>query len=154
MCGIVSPPRILCMTTLALAPNSLEVIFVNINRAYQIIAKLFRRNELSGILRVLQGKALKRPKNHVPRNSRFIYKLNFQQFAFENFHLPFGGKLDAVIPWHFAETMYAKNFLSKRGAPALTVRMALGTLIIKEKLAFRISRRSNRSRRTRISSTS
>jgi len=45
-------------------------------------------------------------------------------------------KLDAVIPWHVAEKMYAKKFMSKRGAPALTVRMALGSLIIKEKLGL------------------
>jgi len=45
-------------------------------------------------------------------------------------------KLADVIPWHVAETMYAKNFMSKRGAPALTVRMALGTLIIKETLGL------------------
>jgi len=32
--------------------------------------------------------------------------------------------------------MYAMNFPSKRGAPALTVRMALGALIIKEKLGL------------------
>ncbi|MBD3810450.1 MAG: IS5 family transposase [Sulfuricurvum sp.] len=74
-----------------------------------------------------------------------MYKPKFQQLTFENFHLPFGGKLDPenrwvkladVIPWHVAETMYAKNFMSKRGAPALTVRMALGSLIIKEKLGL------------------
>lgn len=74
-----------------------------------------------------------------------MYQPKFQQLTFENFHLPFGGKLDPenrwvkladVIPWHVAETMYAKNFMSKRGAPALTVRMALGSLIIKEKLGL------------------
>ncbi|KAA6233137.1 IS5 family transposase [Chlorobium phaeovibrioides] len=74
-----------------------------------------------------------------------MYQSKFQQLTFENFHLPFGGKLDPenrwvkladVIPWHVAETMYAKNFMSKRGAPALTVRMALGSLIIKEKLGL------------------
>ncbi|AOS84538.1 transposase [Chlorobaculum limnaeum] len=74
-----------------------------------------------------------------------MYQPKFQQLTFENFHLPFGGKLDPenrwvkladVIPWHVAETKYAKNFMSKRGAPALTVRMALGSLIIKEKLGL------------------
>jgi len=74
-----------------------------------------------------------------------MYLPKFHQLTFENFHLPFGGKLDPenrwvrladVIPWHVAETMYAKNFMSKRGAPALTVRMALGSLIIKEKLGL------------------
>jgi len=74
-----------------------------------------------------------------------MYQPKFHQLTFEKFHLPFGGKLDPqnrwvkladVIPWHVAETMYAKNFMSKRGAPALTVRMALGSLIIKEKLGL------------------
>ncbi len=74
-----------------------------------------------------------------------MYQPKFHQLTFENFHLPFGGKLDpenrwvkldAVIPWHVAEKMYAKNFMSKRGAPALMVRMALGSLIIKEKLGL------------------
>lgn len=74
-----------------------------------------------------------------------MYQPKFQQLTFENFHLPFGGKLDPqnrwvklaeLIPWHVAEKMYAMNFPSKRGAPALTVRMALGALIIKEKLGL------------------
>ncbi|HWR01606.1 MAG TPA: IS5 family transposase [Chlorobaculum sp.] len=74
-----------------------------------------------------------------------MYQTKFQQLTFKNFHLPFGGKLDPenrwvkladAIPWHVAEKLYAKNFPSKRGAPALTVRMALGSLIIKEKLGL------------------
>lgn len=68
-----------------------------------------------------------------------MYQPKFHQLTFENVHLKFGGKLnpknrwvklDAVIPWQVAETIYAKIFLSKRGAPALTVRMAVGSLII------------------------
>ena len=74
-----------------------------------------------------------------------MYQPNFHQLTFENFHLPFGGKLDPnnrwikladAIPWHLAEERYAKKFPSKRGAPAFTVRMALGALIIKEKLGL------------------
>jgi len=74
-----------------------------------------------------------------------MYQPKYHQLAFENFHLPFGGKLDSenrwvkladMIPWHVAEKMYVRNFPSKRGAPALTVRMALGSLIIKEKLGL------------------
>lgn len=79
------------------------------------------------------------------KNDDFMYQPKFHQLTFENFHLPFGGKLDPEnrwvkmadkIPWHVAEKLYAKNFPSKRGAPALTVRMALGALIIKEKLGL------------------
>lgn len=74
-----------------------------------------------------------------------MYQPKFHQLSFEKFHLPFGGKLDPEnrwvkmadkIPWHIAEKLYAKNFPSKRGAPALTVRMALGSLIIKEKMGL------------------
>lgn len=74
-----------------------------------------------------------------------MYQPKFHQLSFETFHLPFGGKLDPnnrwvklaeTIPWHVAEELYAKKFPSKRGAPALTVRMALGALIIKEKLGL------------------
>ena len=74
-----------------------------------------------------------------------MYQPKFHQLSFKTFHLPFGGKLDPnnrwvkladAIPWHVAEERYAKKFPSKRGAPALTVRMALGALIIKEKLGL------------------
>lgn len=74
-----------------------------------------------------------------------MYQPKFHQLSFETFHMPFGGKLDPnnrwvklaeTIPWHVAEEFYAKKFPSKRGAPALTVRMALGALIIKEKLGL------------------
>ena len=74
-----------------------------------------------------------------------MYQPKFHQLSFETFHLPFGGKLDPnnrwvklaeTIPWHVAEECYAKKFPSKRGAPALTVRMALGALLIKEKLGL------------------
>jgi hypothetical protein len=74
-----------------------------------------------------------------------MYQTKFQQLTFENYHLPFGSKrnpenrwvkLADAIPWHVAEKLYAKNFPSKRGALALTVRMASGSLIIKEKLVL------------------
>ena len=59
------------------------------------------------------------------------------------FELPFGGKLSAdnrwvkmveLIPWNEFEAEYAKNFPTEKGAPAKSFRMALGALIIKEKL--------------------
>ncbi|ACK68222.1 transposase [Rippkaea orientalis PCC 8801] len=61
----------------------------------------------------------------------------------ENFALPFEGKLSpnnrwvimaSLIPWEDFEEEYAKLFDSEKGAPAKPFRMALGTLIIKEKL--------------------
>jgi hypothetical protein len=71
----------------------------------------------------------------------------------ENFELPFGGKLAAdnrwvimakLIPWSEVEGVaghprreeYAKKFTILLGAPAKPSRMALGALIIKEKLGI------------------
>jgi transposase, IS5 family len=65
------------------------------------------------------------------------------QLSFENFYLPFGGKLSgtnrwvklaAMIPWEAFESSYAAQFSEGRGAPAKSFRMALGALIIKERL--------------------
>jgi hypothetical protein len=61
----------------------------------------------------------------------------------DSFELPFEGKLSQdnrwvimakLIPWDEFEQEYAKNFSSDMGAPALPFRVALGSLIIKEKL--------------------
>ncbi|WP_293036361.1 IS5 family transposase [Moorena sp. SIO1F2] len=61
----------------------------------------------------------------------------------ENFELPFEGKLSPdnrwvimanLIPWSEFEPEYAQNFSGEMGAPAKAFRMALGALIIKEKL--------------------
>lgn len=61
----------------------------------------------------------------------------------ENFSLPFEGKLlednrwvimAKLIPWSEFEEEYASLFDSEIGAPAKSFRMALGALIIKEKL--------------------
>jgi Transposase domain (DUF772) len=63
----------------------------------------------------------------------------------ENFELPFGGKLAEdnrwvimakLIPWAEVEEEYAKKFTPLVGAPAKSSRMALGALIIKEKLGI------------------
>ena len=69
---------------------------------------------------------------------------SMRQQEFENFYLPFSGKLKSSnrwvilakrIPWNEFEEAYAENFAnSGRGAPAFSVRTALGALIIKEKL--------------------
>lgn len=67
------------------------------------------------------------------------------QPEFENFHLPFNGKLDKLnrwvtlsklIPWDKIEEKYSKIFSEKKGAPALPLRTALGALIIKERLGI------------------
>jgi hypothetical protein len=66
------------------------------------------------------------------------------QLKFENFYLPFGGKLRSdnrwvvlsnQIPWQQIEQQYSANFSdSNTGCPAKSARIALGSLIIKERL--------------------
>jgi IS5 family transposase len=65
---------------------------------------------------------------------------------FEDFYLPFGGKLRSdnrwvklakLIPWDEIEEQYAEHFTdSGMGAPAKAARVALGALIIQEKLGL------------------
>jgi transposase, IS5 family len=65
------------------------------------------------------------------------------QLTFENFYLPFGGKLSShnrwvrlaeIVPWEQFEAEYAAQMSADMGAPAKPFRMALGALIIKERL--------------------
>lgn len=74
-----------------------------------------------------------------------MYKGNEKQIMIaDDFFLPFGGKLNkenrwvklaGLIPWWEFEDKYAECFKpSNTGEPAFSVRVALGTLIIKTKL--------------------
>ena len=45
-------------------------------------------------------------------------------------------KMAEIIPWDEFESEYAANFPTEKGAPAKSFRMALGALIIKEKLGI------------------
>jgi transposase, IS5 family len=73
-----------------------------------------------------------------------MYRHNEKQLKFVDFYLPFGGKLSPnnrwvrlaeMIPWdQFEESYSAKLSQSGHGPPALSVRMALAALIIKERL--------------------
>jgi len=76
-----------------------------------------------------------------------MYKYTSKQIILpDDFFLPFGGKLDKenrwvklaqLIPWWEFEDEYAENFKTKnKGEVAYSVRVALGTLIIKEKLGL------------------
>ncbi|MEX0829755.1 MAG: transposase, partial [Nitrospirales bacterium] len=66
------------------------------------------------------------------------------QLAFEDFVLPFGGKLCSdnrwvvlakQIPWAVVATAYAQQFSQEDvGAPAKSSRLALGALILQERL--------------------
>jgi len=70
-------------------------------------------------------------------------KDNPHQLTFENFYLPFGGHLRGdnrwiiladQIPWDQIEDAYGKLFCDDNGCPAKSARMALGALLIKERL--------------------
>jgi len=71
-------------------------------------------------------------------------KENSNQLKFEDFYLPFGGKLRSdnrwvllsrQIPWSQIEDEYSTNFSEgNSGCPAKSARVALGSLIIKERL--------------------
>ncbi len=73
-----------------------------------------------------------------------MYRHNQRQLEFVDFALPFGGKLRSdnrwvllskFIPWEEFEPSYAKAASkSSFGPPAKSVRVALGALIIKERL--------------------
>ncbi len=67
------------------------------------------------------------------------------QLEFPNFYLPFSGHLDPdnrwitlarLIPWELAEEIYLKSLCDDFGAPALPARVALGALLIKERLGL------------------
>lgn len=70
-------------------------------------------------------------------------KDNPHQLTFENFYLPFGGHLRGdnrwviladQIPWRQIEDAYGELFSDDNGCPAKSARMALGGLLIKERL--------------------
>lgn len=72
-------------------------------------------------------------------------KKNDPQLRIESFFLPFGGKLSATnqwvklesyIPWEDFEEKYASQFTSNKGAPAISFRIALGSLLVKERMSM------------------
>lgn len=74
-----------------------------------------------------------------------MYRRPTGQMVIEDFVLPFEGKLDAnnrwvklakIIPWEQIEKEYADLFPSSTGTVAKPLRMALGSLIIKERCGF------------------
>ena len=67
------------------------------------------------------------------------------QREFEDFYLPFGGRLSSnnrwvklakIVPWDEAEVLYREKFSKGTGSPAKSLRVALGALIIKERCGF------------------
>jgi len=68
-------------------------------------------------------------------------KQDRDQLYLENFIMPFGGKLCAcnrwvqlagIMPWDFIEDIYAESMSENDGAPAISSRIAFGSLYIKE----------------------
>lgn len=72
-----------------------------------------------------------------------MYRRNVsRQLEFVDFYLPFSGKLNPdnrwvklaeIVPWQLAEQIYADALCDDFGAPALSARVALGALLIKER---------------------
>ena len=67
------------------------------------------------------------------------------QLEFPDFYLPFSGHLDPdnrwialarLVPWKLVEEIYLKSLCNGFGAPALPARVALGALLIKERLGL------------------
>jgi len=72
-----------------------------------------------------------------------VYTKTSPQPSFPNFLLPFEGELKAnnpwivladLIPWDEFEAQYAEQFHASLGAPAKSLRLALGALVAKERL--------------------
>ena len=66
-----------------------------------------------------------------------------EQLEFPDFYLPFSGHLDPdnrwvvlarLVPWKLVEEIYQESLCDDFGAPALPARVALGALLIKERL--------------------
>ena len=67
------------------------------------------------------------------------------QLEFPDFYLPFSGHLDPDnrwvamakrVPWELAEEIYQQALCEDVGAPSLPARLALGALLIKERLGL------------------
>lgn len=74
-----------------------------------------------------------------------MLKADSRQQEFENFVIPFGGKLNRenrwvvlsnLVPWDLVRSHYEASLDSSQGAPSLNGRIAFGALLIKEKLGL------------------
>jgi len=72
-----------------------------------------------------------------------MYRIPTHTPEFDQFDMVFGGTLKAdnrwvilasLIPWDDVEEKYSKLFVENNGRPAIPVRVALGALILKEKM--------------------
>jgi hypothetical protein len=78
-----------------------------------------------------------------------IYRIPTHTPEFDQFDMVFGGSLKAdnrwvilasLIPWNDVKEKYSKLFVANNGRPAIPVRVALGALILKEKMKSIMSR--------------
>ncbi len=69
------------------------------------------------------------------------YKEDQDQISMKEFFLPFGGRLRkdnrwvrlaGIMPWRYIEEVYIQNLSNETGRPALTSRIAFGSIFIKE----------------------
>ena len=76
---------------------------------------------------------------------RMYRSKNGQQTEFPDFYLPFSGHLDPenrwialarLVPWELAEEIYHANLCEDSGAPIVPARVALGALLVKERLGL------------------
>jgi len=89
-------------------------------------------------------KSGKNLKNVCTQVKKMYRKRNIDQLTLADFSMPFSGKLSpdnrwvklaSLIPWEALEDEYVRQFSQNgMGSPAKQFRMALGALIIKEKL--------------------
>jgi len=72
-----------------------------------------------------------------------MYRIPTHTPEFDQFDMVFGGSIKAdnrwvvlasLIPWNEVEEKYSKLFVENNGRPAIPVRVALGALILKEKM--------------------
>lgn len=80
------------------------------------------------------------------KNGGMMYRKKIpQQLEFPNFHLPFSGQLNPenrwvrlaqLVPWELAEEIYHATLNPGQGAPSKSARVALGALLIKEKMGL------------------
>jgi hypothetical protein len=86
----------------------------------------------------------KKPKNPCTSEVRMYREESEKQQKLEDFYMPFGGRLNEEnrwiilsrkVPWGEIEEDYKERLGdTEKGAPAKSLRVALGALIIKEKL--------------------
>jgi hypothetical protein len=83
--------------------------------------------------------------NNLAWEGEIVYRMPDRQLSLDEFYLGFSGTMDPenrwvqmsrLIPWENIEKKYAKLFVENNGQPAKPLRMALGTLIIKEKFCL------------------